>query len=104
MDNNEQKIYEHITREATSKMDFNQIVNKVDYSQYEKEKKTVDLVEYKHIFDFPITKYYIAAGFDFSKYTFEELANYFIVEYGKRNVTESKIYDDLEEFVLAVKK
>ena len=40
MDNNEQKIYEHITREATSKMDFNQIVNKVDYSQYEKEKKT----------------------------------------------------------------
>ena len=40
MDKNEQKIYEHITREATSKMDFNQIVNKVDYSQYEKEKKT----------------------------------------------------------------
>ena len=40
MDKNEQKIYEHITEEATSKMDFNQIVNKVDYSQYEKEKKT----------------------------------------------------------------
>ena len=40
MDNNEQKIYEHITKEATSKMDFNQIVNKVDYSQYKKEKKT----------------------------------------------------------------
>ena len=31
MDKNEQKIYEHITEEATSKMDFNQIVNKVDY-------------------------------------------------------------------------
>ena len=43
MDNNEQKIYEDITREATSKMDFNQIVNKVDYSQYEKEKKTFQL-------------------------------------------------------------
>ena len=40
MDNNEQKIYEHITEEATSKMAFNQIVNKVDYSQYKKEKKT----------------------------------------------------------------
>ena len=36
----EQKLYEHITREATSKMDFNQIINKVDYSQYKKEKKT----------------------------------------------------------------
>ena len=40
MDKNEQKIYEHITKDATSKMDFNQIVNKVDYSQYKKEKKT----------------------------------------------------------------
>lgn len=40
MDNNEQKIYEHITEEASSKMDFNQISNKVDYSQYKKEKKT----------------------------------------------------------------
>lgn len=40
MDKNEQKIYEHITKEATSKMDFNQIVNKVDYSQYKKENKT----------------------------------------------------------------
>ena len=39
MDKNEQKIYEHITEEATSKMDFNQIVNKVDYSQCKKEKK-----------------------------------------------------------------
>ena len=40
MDKNEQMIYEHITEEATSKMDFNQIVNKVDYSQYKKENKT----------------------------------------------------------------
>ena len=43
MDKNEQKIYEHITEEATSKMDFNQIVNKIDYSQYQKEKKTFQL-------------------------------------------------------------
>ena len=40
MDKNEQKIYEHITKEATEKMDFNKIVNKVDYLQYKKEKKT----------------------------------------------------------------
>lgn len=39
MDKNEQKIYEHITCEATSKIDFNQIANKVDYQQYKKEKK-----------------------------------------------------------------
>lgn len=40
MDKNEQKIYEHITKEATEKMDFNKIVNKVDYLKYKKEKKT----------------------------------------------------------------
>ncbi len=40
MDKNEQNIYDDITKEVTSKMDFNQIVNKVDYSQYKKEKKS----------------------------------------------------------------
>ena len=84
--------------------DVDLCLNLLNEMLYEKENKTVDMDEYKHVFDFPIIKYYIAAGFDFSKYTFEELANYFIVEYGKRNVTESKIYDDLEEFVLSVKK
>ena len=41
MDKNEQKIYEHITKDATSKMDFNQISNKVDYSQYKKVWKVI---------------------------------------------------------------
>ena len=84
--------------------DVDLCLNLLNEMLYAKENKTVDMNEYKHVFDFPIIKYYIAAGFDFSKYTFEELANYFIVEYGKRNVTESKIYDDLEGFVLAIKK
>ena len=83
--------------------DVDLCLNLLNEMLYEKENKTVDLIEYKQIFDFPIIKYYIAAGFDFSKYTFEELANYFIVEYTKRNLTESKIFDDLEEFVHNIK-
>ena len=83
--------------------DVDLCLNLLNEMLYEKEKKTVDMDQYKHVFDFPIIKYYVAAGFDFSKYTFEELANYFIIEYARRNVTESKIYDDLEEFVLTVK-
>lgn len=65
----------------------------------EKEKKTVDIVNYKKIFDFPIIKYYKAAGFTFEGYTFEELANVFIVEYTKRNPIESHIFEDLKDFV-----
>ena len=84
--------------------DVDLCLNLLNEMLYAKENKTVDMNEYKHVFDFPIIKYYIAAGFDFTKYTFEELANYFIVEYGKRNITESKIYDDFEEFALAVRK
>ena len=83
--------------------DVNLCLNLLNEMLYEKENKTVDIVEYKRIFDFPIIKYYLAAGFDFSKYTFEELANYFIVEYTRRNPNESKIFDDLVEFVQTIK-
>ena len=84
--------------------DVDLCLNLLNEMLFEKEKKTVDIVEYKHIFDFPIIKYYLAAGFDFSKYTFEELAHYFIVEYTRRNPTESKVFDDLGLFVSDMKK
>ena len=84
--------------------DVDLCLNLLNEMLYEKENKTVDIVEYKNIFDFPIIKYYLAAGFDFSKYTFEELANYFIVEYTKRNPSESKIFDDLVMFVEGIKE
>ena len=83
--------------------DVDLCLNLLNEMLYEKENKTVDINEYKHIFDFPIIKYYKAAGFDFSKYTFEELANYFIVEYARRNAYESKIFTDLESFVSSAK-
>ena len=83
--------------------DIDLCLNLLNEMLYEKEKIKVDLNKYKEIFDFPITKYYIAAGFDFSKYTFEELANYFIVEYTRRNLTESKIFPDVRKFVELLK-
>ena len=39
-----------------------------------------------------------------TKYTFEELAQYFIVEYTRRNLTESYIFPDLQKFVNNVKE
>lgn len=84
--------------------DIDLCLNLLNEMLYEKEKITVDISRYKEIFDFPIIKYYIAAGFDFSKYTFEELANYFIVEYTRRNLTESFVFDDVREFVNSLKE
>ena len=71
---------------------------------YDKEKKTVNLQEYKNIFCFPIINYYKAAGFTFEGYTFEELADVFIVDYAKRSETETHIFSDLIEFVRIVNK
>ena len=82
--------------------DVDLCLNLLNEMLYEKEKITVDMKRYKEVFDFPIIKYYIAAGFDFTKYTFEELANYFIVEYTRRNLTESTIFTDVEAFVKSV--
>jgi phosphoglycolate phosphatase len=42
---------------------------------------------YKDIFTFPIKDYYIEAGFDFSKYSFEELSKDFIVKYQKPSLS-----------------
>lgn len=60
---------------------------------------TVSKERYKEIFGFPVIEYYKRAGIDFEQYSFEELADYFIVEYTRRNVIECKIFPDVKEFV-----
>jgi len=42
---------------------------------------------YRDIFTFPIKDYYIEAGFDFSKYSFEDLSKEFIVKYQKPSLS-----------------
>jgi phosphoglycolate phosphatase len=41
----------------------------------------IDSKKYREIFDFPVTKYYLKLGFDFSKESFEELTVEFINVY-----------------------
>jgi phosphoglycolate phosphatase len=43
--------------------------------------------EYKNIFTFPVKDYYSAAGFDFSKYSFEDLGKIWMDEYEERKVS-----------------
>jgi len=62
-------------------------------------KEALCLEEYKEVFTFPIIEYYKKAGFDFNGYTFEELAEYFVVEYKERNKTEAFIFDDFRDFI-----
>lgn len=48
--------------------------------------------KYKHIFTFPIKRYYELAGFDFNKHSYEHLANIFIDYYQKRSL-DCSLYD-----------
>jgi phosphoglycolate phosphatase len=43
--------------------------------------KTLSLEDYRHIFDFPVKKYYAKAGFDFTEYSFEEVGKQWMDEY-----------------------
>lgn len=70
----------------------------------ERDVKPIDKERYLNIFGFPIIKYYEKAGFDFSKYSFAELADEFINDYTRLNVKECHIFADVEEFVEAVKR
>ena len=56
----------------------------------------IDSKKYKEIFDFPVTKYYLKLGYDFSKESFEELTVEFISEYYAR-FNECKLFDEAEE-------
>lgn len=57
-------------------------------------KKCESLEKYKTIFTFPIIDYYINAGFDFTKHSFESIANEFIEIY-QPNSFKCKIYDGI---------
>ena len=84
--------------------DIKLCLNLLNEMLYDKEKKTVTLEEYKNIFDFPIINYYIAAGFTFKGYTFEELADVFVADYARRSLTETFVFSDLEEIVKLVRE
>jgi phosphoglycolate phosphatase len=62
----------------------------------------IDSEKYREIFDFPVTKYYIKLGFDFSKEYFEKLTVEFIGEYYAR-FNECKLFDEVEEVLKKIR-
>ena len=62
----------------------------------------IDSEKYREIFDFPVTKYYIKLGFDFSKESFEKLTDEFISEYYTR-FNECKLFDEVEEVLKKIR-
>ena len=62
----------------------------------------IDAKKYKEIFDFPVTKYYLKLGYDFSKESFEELTVEFIGEYYER-FNECKLFAETEEVLRKIK-
>lgn len=54
----------------------------------------MDLERYRAIFDFPVERYYRAAGFDFDREPFSVLADEFISEY-KRRVGEAALHGEV---------
>ena len=57
--------------------------------------KEVDIIKYKEIFRFPIKDYYIDAGVTFFDESYEQIAVWFVNEYMKRYLAESRINDDV---------
>ncbi len=62
----------------------------------------IDSNKYREIFDFPVEKYYLKLGFDFSKESFEKLTVEFISEYYMR-FNECKLFDEVEEVLKKIR-
>ena len=65
--------------------------------------KCLSTKEYKNVFCFPIRKYYIDAGIDFNKDSFEDLAIWFINKYQPLSM-KCGLYDGLIDTFKEFKK
>jgi len=87
------------------------LLNDVDYSKNiinnilsDNDLPKLSLQKYREIFTFPIVDYYIAAGLDFSKTSFEILGRNFIDEYESKKLTCSLFNHAVEVLSLIHKK
>jgi len=60
--------------------------------------KSLTLEEYKNIFTFPVSEYYIKVGLDFTKYPFEELGIEWMNEYERRR-SECNLHKEAERLL-----
>ncbi|HER25063.1 MAG TPA: HAD family hydrolase [Candidatus Atribacteria bacterium] len=63
----------------------------------------IDSKKYREIFDFPVTKYYLKLGYDFSQESFERLSDEFISEY-YRCFNKCELFDEVEEVLKKIKE
>ncbi len=59
---------------------------------------SLSLNEYRDIFTFPVKDYYAKAGFDFNKYSFEEVGAEWVEQYESRRL-ESSLHSGAEELL-----
>lgn len=78
--------------------DVDLCLNILNHLLEERNYKKVSLEEYKHIFTFPIKKYYINAGFNLEKYSFTSISNEFISLYQKASLN-CKLYEGINELI-----
>ncbi len=68
----------------------------IEHYGLQREPLTMD--EYLHIFTFPVKDYYEAVGFDWSKYSFEEVGAYWF-EWYRRLRDEYRVHDGVVEIL-----
>ena len=64
--------------------------------------KRVSIDQYREAFTFPVVKYYEKVGFDFTKYSFEEVAKKYVPLYAQKYV-KCKLFDGAVEFIKKLK-
>ena len=78
--------------------DVDLCLNILNHLLEERNYKKVSLEEYKHIFTFPIKKYYINAGLNLEHYSFTSISSEFISLYQKASLN-CKLYEGINELI-----
>lgn len=64
----------------------------------------ISLETYKNVFDFPVKEYYEKIGFDFTKNDYNKLSQFFMDEYGSRNIKETSLFEGCFDALITLKK
>ena len=67
-------------------------------SHFELEREPLTMDEYLHIFTFPVQDYYEAVGFDWDKYSYAEVGQFWFDRYCAMK-NEYKVYDGVIDFL-----
>jgi phosphoglycolate phosphatase len=83
--------------------DLSVAVDSINTLLQENGLSTLTIEKYREVFGFPIPHYYEKVGFDFSKVSFEKLAERYVAEFNHKRAWQAPLFDGVTDVLRTIK-